>query len=556
MSTDKARDDGVASGESSDRLDGDVSIDETDGGKAGPGPDRRTRHDGVHRRRLLATTAGTAGALALGAAPTTTGARASDSSASSIGSATPSEWAMDGYDLRNTRFPRDSSAITESVETVWEYNVGVDQGSGDSYKTGRIQYAPVTIVDGMALVGDGALTSNRTYLHAIDVETGEQVWRKRMPELNTGVAVGDGRVYVGGRASYVAGLDLETGRELWKWGTKDYVKSSPKYHDGSVYVGANDGTFYALDPEQGFRQWKFETADDADGLHIFGSQPHADGRVYLNTWAPDDQVSYVYGIDKRTGREEWRYQLSDEGGGGASPLAVGADHVFVPDATRGQLLAFERGSHQLRWQKGGFQFGPRTGAAVADCRVVVGSLDGHVTAVNVENGEWAWRADTRAGVEMPPVVANGTVYVTDRQGWLYGFAIRGGGKRFEAEVGNAALTTPRVYDGDLVLATSRFVKRLTGDRADYSVTDVCASAETTATATESTPITESSTAASGTTSAATATEPAGAGGDEDDESDGTDVSSGGSPGFGVVAGVTGVAAVARALARRAVREND
>lgn len=459
---------------------------------------------------------------------------------------------MDGFDLRNTRFPRDASAPTSNLQQRWSFDVSVDRETGDQYKTGRIEYAPPTIADGKVLIGDGALRSDRNYLHAIDVDSGERVWRQGMPELNTGVAVGEGRVFAAGNASQVYGIDLETGTELWQWGTAARVRSSPKYHAGSVYLGCDDGTFYALDPEEGFSQWEYDTTRDSSNLRMYGTQPIHDGLVYLNTWAPEDGPSFLYAIDADAGRTEWRYELAATGGGGAAPPAVGEEYLFVPDGANGRLLAFELGSLDPAWEKSDFEFGPRNGAAVADCRVVVGSQGGHVTAVDVETGEWAWRSDTRAPVEMPVTIANGTAYAVDEEGYLYGFAMSGGGKRFEYRIGSRASTTPRAVDGDLFLASRSTVQRLTGQAESHGVGSVCEPADPTTSASRTTDA--ATTTADATTN--TVNDPTTSAGNTGDRAGTTASGSDGSPGFGVLAAASAIAAAAGVALRRARGASD
>lgn len=555
MSSETNADDGVASRGSEVGVDADVSTDETSTRDCESGASRSPS-----RRAILAATTSAVASLGATGASAATNTRGEGAfTAASTGavdgrSASPSSWPMDGFDLRNTRFPRDASAPTGNLAAVWSFDVSVDHVRGGEYKTGRIEYVSPTIADGKVLVGDGAIRSERNYLHAIDVETGEHVWRKGMPEMNTAVAAGEGRVFAAGNSSQVYGVDLETGTELWQWGTSDSVRSSPKYHDGSVYVGCDDGTFYALDPEEGFSQWEYDTTRDADDLRMYGTQPIHDGRVYLNTWAPDDGPSFVYAIDADAGRTDWRYELAASGGGGAAPPAVGDESLFVPDGANGRLVAFELGSHDLVWEKRGFEFGPRNGAAVADCRVVVGSLDGHVTATDVETGEWAWRSDTRAPVEMPVMIANGTAYAVDSKGYLYGFAMKGGGKRFEYRIGDLASTTPRAVDGDLFLTSRSTVQRLAGEAESYGIDSVCGTAEpTTTVATTQPDTTTDATTDATTTIVEDATTSAG----------GTDVDAGttpstsdGSPGFDVLAGASAMAAAAGVALRRARGAND
>jgi outer membrane protein assembly factor BamB len=548
MSSESSGEDGVASCESAAGADAE---ERTDGTSDGTSPGDGCDDDSVRRTRraVLAATSAAVGAFGLGGATAIARAGASTVQRSELadGVDTPTEWPMDGFDLRNTRFPRNAVAPTGSIEERWSFDVSVDHVNGGSYKTGRVEYAPPTIVDGKVLVGDGSLRSDRNYLHAIDKDTGEQVWRRPMPEMNTAPAVGEGRVYAAGNASFVVGIDLETGRELWKWGTADVVRSSPKYHDGSVYVGCDDDTFYALDPEKGFRQWKFDVSDDATGLRMFGSPAIDGGVVYFGTWALEGEQSYVYGLDAKDGFEVWKQSLG-VGAGGAAPPTVGERYLFVPNGARGRMEAYELdGGRELVWQKQDFEFGPRNGPAVADCRVFVGSEGGHVTGMDVETGEWAWRSDTRAAVEMPVMVANGTVYAVDREGWLYGFAVRGGGKRFEYRIGEQASTTPRAVDGDLFLASNGVVQRLTGDRGSFSIESACATEATT-----------SSTAAQTADSTATSTPPATAttAASESDAPETSTSGSGGSPGFGLAAGASALAAAAGVALRHARREDD
>lgn len=548
MSSETNADDGVASRGSEVGADADVSTDE-------PSPAGNEPSSSRSRRAVLAATTGAVaslGAIGVSAAASTRGGGASVGTGDGR-SASPSSWTMDGFDLRNTRFPRDASAPTGNLGEVWSFDVSVDHVGGGEYKTGRLEYVSPTIADGKVLVGDGSLRSAQNYLHAIDVETGEHVWRKGMPEMNTAAAAGEGRVFAAGNSSQVYGMDLETGTELWQWGTGARIRASPKYHDGTVYVGCDDGTFYALDPEEGFSQWEYDTTGDADDLRMYGTQPIHDGLVYLNTWAPTDGPSFLYAIDADAGRTDWRYELAAGGGGGAAPPAVGDESLFVPDGANGRLVAFELGSHDLVWEKGGFDFGPRNGAAVADCRVVVGSQDGHVTATDVETGEWAWRSDTRAPVEMPVMIANGTAYAVDSEGYLYGFAMKGGGKRFEYRIGTQASTTPRAVDGDLFLASRSTVQRLAGEAESYGIDPACETAEPTTVAATTEPGTTPTTTDATTTAVEDPTTSAG----------GTDVDAGttssgsdGSPGFGVLAGASALAAAAGVALRRTRGADD
>jgi outer membrane protein assembly factor BamB len=510
------------------------------------------------RRTILGASAGALAGLGLPATSSTAAAadndgRATAGSVDGTGTPTPSEWPMDGYDLASTRYPPGSLAVTGTLSERWNFDVNVDHSSGDQYKNARLEFVSPTIADGKVIFGDASIAANQDYVHALDVETGEQVWRRTMSAMNTAVTVGDGRVYAAGNASFVMGIDLETGEELWRFGTGADVKSSPKFHDDLVYVGCNDGFFYAVNPERGFRVWKFDTSDDASGLEFYGAPVIANGVVYASTWAPAGGSAFVYGLDAEDGDEVFKTQLTYGSGSGAAPLAASEEHVYVPDANRGEILAYDLETHEIAWRKEGFEFGKRTGLAVADCRIVAVGTDGTVTGVSVSDGEWAWRSQTRGAIHAPPMVANGTVYVTDDEGWLYGFALVGGAKRFEYELGVTAKTTPRVVDGDLIATNENRVYRFGGDTTDYRISSLCSTREptTAAPSTSETPTSEPT--ETETTAGAATTESSGtAGGGGSDE---TETSSGSSPGFGVTSVAAAIASGAT-LAVRRLRDDE
>jgi PGF-CTERM protein len=528
---------------------------------AGDGLSHGSTTGGIDRRRLLGGLAGAStglGALTMVGSrdviATGSGATASVSSSDSrprVGTdtPTPSEWLMDGFDPSNTRHPTDSLAVTGEPGEVWTFDVNVDHSSGEQYKSGRLSHTSPVVADGLVVFGDSSIAGNQDFVHAVDVETGEHVWRTRIAPVESSVAVGDGRVYAAGRASYVVGLDLADGAELWKFGTAGEVTASPKYHDGLVYVGCNDGRFYAVNPEEGFREWRYDTTADADGLEFYGAPVIRDGVVYANTWAGSDGSAFLYGFDAVEGDVVFRDQVSYGTGGGAGPLAAGADHLFVPDAEAGELVAYDLDSHEVAWRKEDFQFGPHTGPAVADCRVVATGANGTVTAASVDDGEWAWRKETRGPIEAPPMVANGTVYVTDTEGWLYGFAMLAGSKRFEYDLGGSATTTPRVIDADLLVTGRNRLYRLAGVTKDNRHESLCETQTTAAPATATDDEgTDASTGESTVDATGTQSPAATDSGDAGDTTTGGD--DGSTPGFGVVSAVAGIAAGAGIALRR------
>src|SRR6516164_6306636 len=130
------------------------------------------------------------------------------------------EWPAVSGDLGNTRYTsltqinRDSLA---KLKGAWQTERFVDGGAGRSM--------PV-VKDGMLFLTGGS------YVYAFDAKTGAAIWKHQTgasagPGLNDfaqreqglpdreGVAVADGKVFVGLSNAHAIALDEKTGKELW-----------------------------------------------------------------------------------------------------------------------------------------------------------------------------------------------------------------------------------------------------------------------------------------------------------------------------------------------------
>src|SRR5437867_7613326 len=105
------------------------------------------------------------------------------------------------------------------------------------------QGAAVGNLDGTPVVIGGVMyvTTPRLHVLAIDAATGAVKWRYR-PDAETrigankGVAVGDGKVFVGRRDNVLVALDQQTGRVVWSRKLTDhpaaYTSAAPVFYGG------------------------------------------------------------------------------------------------------------------------------------------------------------------------------------------------------------------------------------------------------------------------------------------------------------------------------------
>src|SRR6266478_1348747 len=102
----------------------------------------------------------------------------------------------------------------------------------------------------------------------------------------------DGVIYATGPWSHVLALDVKTGKLLWEFdpqvsgaygakGCCDIVNRGVAVWEGKVYVGAFDGRLIALDAKSGTKVWETLTVDQAKDYTITGAPRIVKGKVLI-----------------------------------------------------------------------------------------------------------------------------------------------------------------------------------------------------------------------------------------------------------------------------------
>jgi len=86
-------------------------------------------------------------------------------------------------------------------------------------------------------------------LLAIDIATGEMLWRYTSPALVVTFGIGETLAVAGMHTGEVHGIDLATGERLWRYRTNEAVRGAPVIDDaaGLAYFGGRDGVLYAIE---------------------------------------------------------------------------------------------------------------------------------------------------------------------------------------------------------------------------------------------------------------------------------------------------------------------
>jgi len=262
-------------------------------------------------------------------------------------------WPTNGGHLWNQRYSpltQVTRANVADLKGVWRTHLA--SGVGPQY-SGEAQ--PL-VCDGVIFIPTGA-----DDVFAIGVESGRILWKYQAnldPGMTTvccgwtsrGVALGDGRVYVGQLDGKLVALDQQTGEVAWsvqaeRWQEGYTITSAPLYYEGLVVTGfagaemAMRGRVKAFDARNGSLVWTFYTIpgpgetghetwpQDNEAWRFGGGAvwqtpavDHDLGLLYVATANanPDLNGSFragdnlftssVVALDARTGAYRWHYQ--------------------------------------------------------------------------------------------------------------------------------------------------------------------------------------------------------------------------------------------------------
>ena len=196
---------------------------------------------------------------------------AADVNTASIQQPRESEWPSYGRDYHEQRHSPLAMINTDNVDQLglaWSFDTDFSRG---------LEATPL-VVDGVMYV-----TGNWSVVYALDASNGELLWRYD-PQVakvwgkmaccdvvNRGVALYEGKVFVGTLDARLVALDANSGEVLWEAQTADTteypytITGAPRAAKGKVYIGNGGGEYgvrgfvSAYDVDTGELVWRFYT---------------------------------------------------------------------------------------------------------------------------------------------------------------------------------------------------------------------------------------------------------------------------------------------------------
>jgi quinohemoprotein ethanol dehydrogenase len=271
-------------------------------------------------------------------------------SSSELAAQPTTNWITNGGSISNQRYSplkQINSGNVSQLKGIWHVHLG--SGTAGKY-SGEAQ--PLVYKNVIYIV------TGADDVFAIDANTGAKKWTYRAnlnQKISTvccgwtsrGVALGDGKVYVGQLDGKLVALDQKTGDVAWSTQVASYqqgytITAAPLYYDGRVYTGVSGGEFgirgrlTAFDAKTGKEAWRFYTTPGP-------------GQLGHDTW-PATGDAWKHG-----GAPVWQTPAVDPNlgllyfsTGNASPDLYGAaragDNLFASS-----ILALDAKTGKYRW---------------------------------------------------------------------------------------------------------------------------------------------------------------------------------------------------------------
>jgi quinohemoprotein ethanol dehydrogenase len=316
---------------------------------------------GHYATSSIATKTVTVSASAGSPSSSTTIESAPNFSAADLAAAPKDDWPTVGGDIGNERYSplgQISTSNIAQVKGVWRTHL---DGSGLAAKYSG---------EGQPVVYKGVIyiTTGEDDTFAVSVATGKILWKYTSgitQEITTvccgwdnrGVAIGDGRVYLGQLDGKVVALSQQTGKVVWTkqlvhWQLGQTITAAPTYADGKIYigvVGAEYGTrsfLQSMDASNGNLDWRWYTtpAPNEPG----GNSWPAGSKIYLRggatIWqapAVDPKLGLIYFSTGNAG--------SDWYGGQRAGKNLYAASIVALDLKTGKLKWYFQQVHHDIW---------------------------------------------------------------------------------------------------------------------------------------------------------------------------------------------------------------
>ncbi len=354
---------------------------------------------------------------------------------------------FDNFDIKHLSEGSHTLYLKISSEngTWYEFlDFEIDRGQSQllfTQSTGEgIQSSPV-LVKNSIIVG-----STNGNLYNSDQLTGAELWRAHTngPIVSTALVVDD-TVFVTSGDGYCYALHLDTGKIIWKSRAGQSIFSSPCHFQDRIYFGSSDSCLYALKSSDGTLLWKFATNG------FIKAKPAAEANcIVFGSWD-----GYFYCVSANDGQLIWKNLISENpyySAATSNPLII--HQKVIVSSHDHAVRAFDLFSGQIIWErreqenhKPGY-----SSPAYHDGKVILGSLSGHVFAIDENTGADVWTTPLSDSTDLvfdsSPAIADTMVFVGTIGGHLECFDVADGKNIYSYKLSNHFIFSTPAYRND------------------------------------------------------------------------------------------------------------
>lgn len=348
------------------------------------------------------------------------------------------------YTTDNSQYERPDYSMNAEYPTVknrWCVNVS------------QAIYASPIVRNGRVYVGD-----DKGNLYCYNVKSAKEIWRYKTGDRILGTAdANDKIVVVGSTDKNIYGLDAKSGKLKWKYEARETVFGSATIDGDIVYIGDSDGVFRAIDIDTGKLVWDFAEVKD-----YMESKPLVyEGKVIFGAWD-----TYMYALDKKTGKLEWKWQNPDKKGMLYSPAAVwpvGANGKVFFTAPDRVMTALNVETGETVWRTAESMVRETIGLSEDKLRVYSKTMQDNFVCYSAisDTAERLWITDVGYGYDHAasmPVEKGGIVFGSTKNGVIFALDGKSGALQWKHKVGNTLVGTVVPLDANsCVYVTSQGV---------------------------------------------------------------------------------------------------
>ena len=354
-------------------------------------------------------------------------------------------------------------ALGNELHQVW----AVDAGEGPQ---SHLLYTGTPVVaDGKIFVLD-----TQAEVTALDAATGQKLWRVRVsPQdartdtLGGGIAYGAGKVFVTGGYPEIQALDASNGGLVWRRQLTAPPRSAVSYAANRIYLTTLDNQTQVINADDGQTVWSHAGLPQSEGV-LGQAVPAVDPTITVIPYSSGE----IFALRLETGRIAWQdnlvsirhtnalWSLTDISTppvidhGGVYAVSQGGRFVAIDERSGARVWQHEVGSSNMPWvagdyiflldnnnelvcvsrEKGGIRWISQLqthedmekrkhpvywqGPVLAGGRLFLTNSLGQIVEASPQDGRVLTVTAASDIVDVPPVIADGTLYILANDGVL------------------------------------------------------------------------------------------------------------------------------------------